>query len=95
LQITPFISLFLFYLENKSSVTPKATTTTTTTKPASKTSALPLDDDDDFLSKRPQKKSTKPVVDGDDIFADVKSKGQPENKAKKDWSILNKSDGKG
>ncbi len=76
------ISLFMLFQ------TPKSTT---------KASILPLDDenDDDFLSKRPAKKNTKPVVDGDDIFADVKSKGQPVNKAKKDWSILGKTDGTG
>ncbi len=63
-----------------------------TTKSTTKASILPLDDDDDFLSKRPVKKNTKPIVDGDDIFADVKSKGEPVNKAKKDWSIMNKTD---
>ncbi len=43
-----------------------------------------------FLSRRPIKKTAKPV-DNNDIFADVQPKGQPVNKAKKDWSIMNKS----
>ncbi|CAF1272563.1 unnamed protein product [Rotaria sordida] len=75
--------------ENKSSITSKPTTTPSTT---TKSNILSLDDDDDndFLSKRPIKKSTKPI-DDDDIFADVKIKSQQTNKAKKDWSIMNKT----
>jgi hypothetical protein len=92
-QYLSFISSLLFSLENKSSVVPKPTTTTTTTKSTTKASTLPLDDDDDFLSKRPGKKNSKPVAD--DIFDDVQSKGEPVNKAKKDWAIMNKSDGTG
>ncbi|CAF4362896.1 unnamed protein product, partial [Adineta steineri] len=62
----------------------------TASKVTTKSSILSLDDDDDFLSKRPIKKNTKPV-DNDDIFADVNNKSQSGNKAKKDWSIMNKS----
>ncbi len=61
-----------------------------TTKSTTKPSLLPLDDDDDFLSKRTVKKNTK-SADNDDIFGDVKTKTQQVNKAKKDWSIMNKS----
>ncbi|CAF1386821.1 unnamed protein product [Rotaria sordida] len=81
--------LFGFSKKNKSSITSKPTTTPSTT---TKSNILSLDDDDDndFLSKRPIKKSTKPI-DDDDIFADVKIKSQQTNKAKKDWSIMNKT----
>ncbi|CAF4275738.1 unnamed protein product [Rotaria socialis] len=87
----------LFGSKNKSSAVskPLPTTTTatssTTPKTTIKPSVLALDDDDsDFLSKRPIKKGTK-RMDNDDIFADVKTKTQQTNKAKKDWSIMNKA----
>ncbi|CAF3417233.1 unnamed protein product [Rotaria sp. Silwood1] len=85
--------LFGFSKKNKPSTTSKPTiASSTTSKPTTKAAILSLDDDDDddFLSKRPTKKSTKPI-DDDDIFADVKIKSQQTNKAKKDWSIMNKT----
>ncbi|CAF2637858.1 unnamed protein product [Rotaria sp. Silwood2] len=87
------IDELLFGFKNKSSITSKPTTTQSTIpKTTTKSAILPLDDDDDddFLSKRPIKKSTKPM-DNDDIFADVTIKSQQTNKAKKDWSIMNKT----
>ncbi|CAF0879465.1 unnamed protein product [Adineta ricciae] len=78
--------------KTKSSAVSKSTTSSTTPKTTPKTAAsLPLDDDDDFLSKRPVKKTPKPL-DNDDIFGDIQTKSQPANKAKKDWSIMNKKD---
>ncbi|CAF0880003.1 unnamed protein product [Adineta ricciae] len=78
--------------KTKSPAVSKSTTSSTTPKTTPKTAAsLALDDDDDFLSKRPVKKTPKPL-DNDDIFGDIQTKSQPANKAKKDWSIMNKTD---
>lgn len=55
-----------------------------------------MDDDDDFLSRRPVKKGSAAKPAGnDDIFSDMTSKGSSGNKAKKDWSILDKKDATG
>ena len=63
-------------------------------KATTKPSVLSLDDDDDddsdVLSKRPITKSMNPI-DHDDIFADITIKVPKSNKAKKDWSIMDKT----
>ena len=59
-------------------------------RPAKKTTKPLVVDDDDFLSKRPPTKSTKSDADGNNASADVKSKDQSANKAKKEWPTLDK-----
>ena len=79
----------LSHLEKAPSTAAKSSAVTA--KATARSSILNLDDDDeDFLSKRPVKKTAKPL-DNDDIFADVTVKSQQTNKAKKDWSIMKTS----
>lgn len=64
-------------------------------KGSTKKTTKPPADDGDFLSKGSAKRSAKAEMDDDNIFAGVKTRGQPVNKAKKSWDILGKPEDKG